>query len=175
MKEPTRFKNLKTNLLKRTQTMNPSYCYKKATEQVVEVQSWNPTVEHLVVYLDNFANDMFNDELWAKINAIPEIENENCVQEKLSVVLSKMEGSLNSCLMVAKNCHSSNGTMLTENYSTDLKTTLVNIINNDLLKFFSILTTCSIEHQLNVQIVLPNGKRKKNLSTCIIFQSYLFN
>ncbi len=72
--------------------MNPSYCYKKATEQVVEVQSWNPTVEHLVVYLDNFANDMFNDELWAKINAIPEIENENCVQEKLSVVFQKWRG-----------------------------------------------------------------------------------
>lgn len=159
MKEPARFENLKTSLYKRTQTMSTSYHYQKETEQVVAIEPWNPAEEHLVVYLDNFVNDMFTDELWTEINSISEIENEKFLQEKLSIVLSKVEGNSNSCLMTAKKGHSSNCTMMTQNYSTDLKTTLVNIIHNDLLNFVSTLTNCSIECQLSVQIVLPNGKR----------------
>lgn len=159
MKEPNRFKKLKTSLYKYTNSISTNYHYQKATEEVVAVQPWNPSEEPVVVYLDNFNDDLFTEDIWTEINSISEIENEPVLLEKFSVVLSKVDNDSNACLITVKNGNCSKDQMVTKSYSADIKITLVNVINNDLLKFVSTFTDYLIDHQLRVQIVLSCGKR----------------
>lgn len=159
MKEPSHFENLKASFYKYTNPISTNYHYQKATEEIMAIQPWNPSVEPVVVYLDNFNDDLFTEDLWTEINAISEIVDDKLLNDKFSVVLSKVDDDSNACLITVKNGQSYNDKMMTKSYSADLKITLVNVINNDLLKFVSTFTDYLIDHQLRVQIVLTSGKR----------------